>query len=73
MEPILLMACMGCQRVVDQFNFPIHCPRCGGRFYKQIKPSRFNIFRWVITSPKHVLTLIFHDIREKYHGNKKAM
>lgn len=67
---IELMACMGCQRIVDQFTFPASCPRCMSKFHKAVNPSKWVIFKWFLAHPKHVLKLIIEDIREKYRGNK---
>jgi len=70
MEPIELMACMGCQRVVDQYTFPANCPKCNSRFHKKIKPAKSIILKWVLTHPLHVTKLFIQDIREKYHAYK---
>lgn len=60
---IELMACTGCQRIIDQFTFPARCPRCGGRFHKAVRPTYWTICRWFFTHPKHVINLVIQDIR----------
>jgi len=67
MQPIELMACMGCQIIIDQNIFPIRCPKCGSRFYKAIQPTKITILRWFLNNPKHVLKLVYQDIKDKFH------
>ena len=66
MELIELLSCMGCQRIVDQYTFPPQCPRCKSKFHKQVHPTKWLIFKWFITQPKHVSKLFIDDIRERY-------
>lgn len=65
MEPIELLSCLGCQRIVDQWTMLRGCERCGGKLFRQVRPSSFLILCWFLNEPKHVLKLILRDIREK--------
>lgn len=63
---IELMSCRGCQRVVDQFSFPIRCPRCGSGYFAAVNPSKWILVRWFLSNPKHVLRLVLKDLKERY-------
>jgi hypothetical protein len=62
---IELLKCMSCWRVVDQFTTGAGCEGCFGKFFKQAGPSKFNILRWFLSNPKHVLKLVITDLVEK--------
>lgn len=64
---IELLACLGCWRIIDNFAYPPLCTVCGSKRTKAVGPSKFNILRWFLSAPKHVMKLILQDIREKCH------
>ncbi len=65
MQPVELMACMGCQKVYDQYKFPDRC-KCSGRYFKAIHPTTIVVLRWFVEQPKHAISLILKYFREKY-------
>lgn len=66
MEPIEILSCLGCQRIHDNLTFQPRCPRCNTQYFKRVEPSKWILFKWFITQPKHVIKLLIQDIREKY-------
>lgn len=60
-----LMGCTGCWRVYDQYAFPPRCA-CTAKYFRQIGAIKFNILRWFLTSPVHVVKLLIKDLRESY-------
>lgn len=68
MEPIEILACMGCGRTEDQWTMCYGCKDCHGKLFKQIKPTKFRLLCWFFNNPKHVWELIKQDLREKYHA-----
>ncbi len=62
---IELLKCISCWRVVDQYTTGSGCTGCFGKFFKQAGPSWFNVFRWFVSNPKHVLQLLWKDIRHE--------
>lgn len=65
MEPIELLACIGCSRTVDQWTMLGGCKECGGKLFKQIRPTKFRLLCWFLNEPKHVARIIWKDICEK--------
>lgn len=67
MEPIDILACVTCGRVVDQWTMIPKCKRCGTNRFRLIKPTYWAVFKWFINEPKHVIQLILQDIKEKLY------
>ncbi len=65
---IELLKCQGCWRVIDQFTIGFGCESCFTKFFKPIGPSKFNIFRWFLSNPKHVIRLYLEAFKEKING-----
>lgn len=65
MEPVELLSCMGCQRIVDQWTMLGRCKRCGGHFYKQVRPTWYIKLCWFLNEPKHVAKMYWQDFRER--------
>lgn len=65
MMTIELMACKGCWRVVDQYNFGFGCDACGHKLFRAVGASKWNLFRWFMSDPKHVSKVIILDLRGK--------
>lgn len=65
MQPIEILACIGCSRTVDQWTMCRGCDECGGRLFKQIKPTKWRLWCWFWNNPKHVMSLVWKDICEK--------
>lgn len=68
MEPIEILSCVVCSRVVDQWTMIPKCKRCGMNRFKQIAPTKWAIIQWFISEPKHVIKLLIQDLREKYEA-----
>ncbi len=66
MEPVDILSCIGCGRIVDQWTMVPFCKRCGTNRFKLINPSAFTVLCWFLNEPKHVFKLILQDILEKY-------
>lgn len=70
MEPIELLSCAGCQRIVDQWTMFPKCKRCGTKMFRQVRPTKYMILCWFLNQPKHVAKLYLQDLREKYHAKR---
>lgn len=70
MEIIELLECLGCGKVFDQWSMISHALRCKRNRFAAIAPTTYNKLRWFIYSPKHVLSLILQDIREKIYEKR---
>jgi hypothetical protein len=67
MEPIELLSCVCCGRIVDQWTMIPECKRCKTNRFRAIQPTRFAIFRWFLNEPRHVFKLLWQDLKEKLH------
>lgn len=67
MEPIELLSCIACSRIVDQWTMGPSCTLCGTNRYRKVNPSWFTILCWIWNHPKHVAKLVVQDIKEKCH------
>ena len=63
---IQLLACIGCNRIVDQWTMCKGCEDCNGKLFKVVKPTPFRKVCWFANAPKHVLKLIWADIMGNY-------
>lgn len=61
---IELVVCKDCWKVMDQYQYPPICP-CGSKFSRAVNATKFNLIKWFLTNPKHVLKLIILDLQGK--------
>ena len=59
---IELFKCKDCWRVVDQF-LPPNCP-CMSKWSVRVNPTKFNLIKWFLANPKHVIKLLVQDFHE---------
>ncbi len=70
MEPIFLMSCIACGKIVDQWTMIPNCDRCGTNRFKQVQPTAFIKLCWFVNYPRHVAKLLLQDLREKRHEKR---
>lgn len=70
MNPLELLACLGCQRIHDNLTFEARCPRCHSGYFKGVAPTKWIIFKWFITQPIHATSILIQYFREKYNESR---
>ncbi len=58
---IELTKCKSCWKILDQYLYPPICS-CGSRWSTAVNPTKYNLIKWFLGNPKHVINLIKDDL-----------
>ncbi len=66
MEPIELLRCIACHKILDQWTMVDHAVHvCKVNRFVQVKPGLWHKLCWFLGEPKHVFGLLKKDFMEK--------